>query len=301
MLGMKEINRECPVCKGKESSAFMVKAELSLVKCERCCMVYANPVPGRYIDGTFYEDSGRPFYLSAAKLAGDFSPVRFKREIRLLRSCCKKGRILDVGCSTGAFLTMLKQQFACEYEVCGTDISGPPLDYAESKGVPVVRANFLTHAFHDQFDTITFWAVLEHVENPKAFVAKAYEILKPGGFCIILVPNLDSLAVRVLKQKYRYILPQHINYFTASTLRQLTCPPFEHRFSISTHFNPIVIAKDWRGSGEPGQDDRAKLLVKTNSLKQTPWLAPLRWLYMASEKILGKMGLADNCVVVLQK
>ena len=108
-----------------------------------------------------------------------------------------------------------RDQFAGAYRVLGTDVSGPPLDYAESRGVPVLRANFLEHDFKDQrFDAVTFWAVLEHLFEPGKFLEKAASILKPGGLCFVLVPNLDSLAVRLLKTKYRYIYPQHLNYFT---------------------------------------------------------------------------------------
>ena len=39
------------------------------------------------------------------------------------------------------------------------------------------------------------WNVIEHVLDPKDFVKKAYELLKPGGIFISEVPNGNSLLV----------------------------------------------------------------------------------------------------------
>ena len=208
------LTRPCPVCGATDSRAHWQKADLRLVRCSRCTMVFANPVPASYASGEFYDDSA-DYYLSSAKLESDYSPVRFQRELRLFRQHCPSGEVLDVGCSSGAFLFQLQSQFAGAYKVLGTDASGPPLDYAESQGVPVLRADFLEHDFEgSRFDAITFWAVLEHLFAPAKFLEKAAAILKPNGLCFVLVPNMDSLAVRLLGTKYRYIYPQHLNYFT---------------------------------------------------------------------------------------
>ena len=48
----------------------MVKENLRLVRRRRCSMVFANPVSASYIDGSYYEDIGRPFYLSPAQVGG---------------------------------------------------------------------------------------------------------------------------------------------------------------------------------------------------------------------------------------
>lgn len=294
--------RPCPVCAENETRPVLKKDAQTLVKCGHCGMVFTNPVPQAYLDGTFYEDSGRSFYLSPEKLAGDYSPVRFERETAFLRSHCQRGRVLDVGCSSGAFLFQLRSRFPGEYEVLGTDVSGPPLDYAESQGVPVLRGNFLTHDFGAvQFDAVTFWAVLEHVADPAAFVHQAWKILKPGGWCFILVPNFDSLAVRLLQGKYRYILPQHLNYFSRATLVKMSCPPFIERSYTSMHFNPLVLVRDAFQRDQPDGAERSRLLVRTNAWKQRPGMLPLRLLYRGSERALRAFNLADNCALALRR
>ena len=160
-------------------------------------MVFASPVPEEFISGTFYDRQS--FYLSPDKLQSDYAPVRFERELRIFRNFCKSGRVLDVGCSTGAFLFQLKKRWPGRYEVIGTDVAGKPLDYAESQGIQVHREPFLKwRSTAGPFDAICFWAVLEHLAAPDLFVAQAAELLQPGGHCFILVPNLKSLAIRLL-------------------------------------------------------------------------------------------------------
>lgn len=291
------------MCGRNDAEAYLQKRELRLVRCRECTMIYVNPVPAEFASGEYYDRAGADYYLWPAKLESDYAAVRFERELRLFRKHCERGAVLDVGCSSGAFLFQLIQRFPGCYEALGTDVSGPPLDYAESRGVAVVRGNFLEQDFGGRkFDAVTFWAALEHLLAPQQFLAKAVSVLKPDGLCLVLVPNMKSLAARLLGPRYRYIYPQHLNYFTKATLKKLV----EARFSViefgSTHFNPIVIWQDWRGGGkEVSNRERAQLLQRTTAYKQNPLLRPVKALCALTEKTFGALNLADNLVVVLRR
>jgi 2-polyprenyl-3-methyl-5-hydroxy-6-metoxy-1,4-benzoquinol methylase len=291
------------VCGRDQAEGFLQKGELRLVRCRACTMIYANPVSNEFASGAYYDRAGADYYLSPAKLESDYAAVRFERELRLFRRRCQGGRVLDVGCSSGAFLYQLNQRFPGSYETVGTDASGPPLDYAESRGVNVVRGNFLEQDFGArQFDAVTFWAVLEHLAAPQQFLAKAASVLKPDGLCFVLVPNMKSLAARALGGSYRYIYPQHLNYFTKLTLTRLVSGQFTLLERGSTHFNPIILWQDWRGGGkEVSNQARAQLLQRTTAYKRSPLLLPLKALYSLAEKALGALTLADNLVVVLRR
>jgi 2-polyprenyl-3-methyl-5-hydroxy-6-metoxy-1,4-benzoquinol methylase len=263
-------------------------------------MIFANPVPREFETGDFYDHSGA-YYLSEDKLRSDYSPVRFERELRLFTRHVKAGRVLDVGCSTGAFLHQLATRFPACYNVTGTDVAGPALDYAQSKGIAVRRGNFLNQPFDPVFDAVTFWAVVEHLVHPRPFLQKAESVLQRRGYCFVLVPNFESLATKLLGTDYRYILPQHVNYFTADTLRALCSEYFRVERITTSHFNPMVIWSDLRAKKEAGEADRVKLLKKTTALKENRALYPLRLLYRAVEAVFARRMLADNLVAVLQK
>jgi 2-polyprenyl-3-methyl-5-hydroxy-6-metoxy-1,4-benzoquinol methylase len=297
------VARDCPVCGGNAPAAYLQKGELRLARCRRCSMIYVNPVPTEFASGEYYDQAGTDYYLSPAKLESDYAAVRFERELRIFRKHCQGGAVLDVGCSSGAFLFQLSQRFPGCYQGLGTDVSGPPLDYAESRGVAVRRGNFLEQDFRQkQFDVVTFWAVVEHLLELRSFLAKAWSVLKPNGLCFVLVPNMNSLAARSLGTRYRYIYAQHLNYFTKATLAKLVEPRFSVIEFRSTHFNPIVIWQDWRRGGQDiSNRERAVLLQRTTSYKQNPLLSPVKALYKLAEKALGTLVLADNLVVVLRK
>ena len=197
-------------------------------------MVYANPAPAELASGQYYDQAGADYYLSPAKLESDYAPVRFERELRLFRRHCAGGAVLDVGCSTGGFLYQLNRRFPGGYTLLGADASGPALAHAASRGVPVIHGSFPDLNFAGkQFDAVTFWAVFEHLLEPKVFLEKAASVLKPHGLCLVLVPNGQSLAARLLGARYRYIYPQHLNYFTRSTLTRL----------VSSRFSPSSSAR----------------------------------------------------------
>lgn len=268
-------------------------------------MVFASPVEEDFLTGNFYDQLANPFYLSPDKLQSDYAPVRFERELKLFRRFCGKGTVLDVGCSTGAFLFQLRHRFAGQYETTGIDVSGPALDYAEKQGTTVLREPFSAEDFRGKtFSAVTFWAVIEHIAEPREFLSRAASLLEPGGHCFILVPNFRSLAVRLLGQKYRYIFPQHVNYFTRNTLQKLVAgeSDFQIVHAGSMHFNPIVILQDWRKPRDFVPDEeRAKLLKRTTAYKQNPLMKPVKFGISAIEKLLGCFGLADNLTVVLRK
>ncbi|MDB6065279.1 MAG: Methyltransferase type 11 [Pedosphaera sp.] len=297
----KPLDRPCPVCGNRDSAPFLRKNDLQLVQCPACSMIYANPVSPALASGEFYDQAGGE-YLSADKLQGDYSNVRFERELRLFRSHCPRGSVLDVGCSSGGFLHQLSRRHPQDYKILGTDVSKAPLDHAAKMGVPVLNADFPTHSFNEQFDAITFWAVMEHLVEPGTFLKKAASLLKPGGLCFVLVPNMKSLAVRLLGAKYRYILPEHVNYFTSATLRQFTASELTVLELHSTHFNPLVIWRDLRhGAREIPREERARLLKRTNAYKQSPLMLPVKLLYRATELLLGKFSLADNLLIIARK
>jgi 2-polyprenyl-3-methyl-5-hydroxy-6-metoxy-1,4-benzoquinol methylase len=292
--------RHCPVCGLAQARPWIRKGQLTLVRCP-CGMVYADPIPAEYATGDYYHREAAAYYLSPAKLAADYSDVRFERELGIFRRHCAKGAVLDVGCSSGAFLWQLKEHCPGAYQILGTDVSGPALDYAESRGVPVIRGDFLDQPL-SSLDAVTFWAVLEHVADPGAFLAKAATLLRPEGRCFVLVPNTRSLAMRLLGKKYRYVYPQHLNYFDRKTLIQLVRRHFQVLEIQYTHFNPLILWQDWRRGGrEVSNDERASLLQRTTGYKKNPALKPLKWAYKIVESTLAGVRLADNLLVVLAK
>ena len=65
-------------------------------------------------------------------------------------------------------------------------------------------------------------SVLEHVNRPKEFLGHVRRLLKPGGVTYLIVPNVDSLACRVLHEEAAtFDGRNHLLYFSPRTLRDL--------------------------------------------------------------------------------
>lgn len=79
------------------------------------------------------------------------------------------------------------------------------------------------HVFEEEsFDGMVMYAYLEHEVQPAAVLAAAQGKLRRGGSLIIKVPNHACVnrAVRGLRW-CGYRLPDHVNYFTPSTLTRM--------------------------------------------------------------------------------
>lgn len=268
-------------------------------------MQFANPVASDFLTGGFYDEEAAPYYLSPEKLAGDFAPTRFEREIRLVRAHCRGGALLDVGCNTGAFLHQLQLRHPGEYKLHGVDVSGPALAHATKLGLSVSSGPLEKQSFPESsFSAVTFWAVLEHLGDPLQHLRIAARLLKSGGHAFVLVPNHASLVSRLLGARYRYVMPEHLNYFTAHTLRRLieAVREFELVAIGTSHFNPVVLWQDWRRPrlAVPPME-RAQLLARTNRWKRHKALLPIRGCYQAAQWFLRQVGWADNLTAVIRR
>jgi SAM-dependent methyltransferase len=266
-------------------------------------MFFVRSIAQSLASGDLYKTS--LYHLSTDKLESDYAPVRFDRELALFRQFCPAGSVLDVGCSTGAFLYQLISRWPDLYRVSGMDVALASVEFASAKGLTVNCGHFVDWDFcGEKFDAVTFWAVLEHLVSPKASLVKAADILKVGGHCVLLVPNARSLAIRLLGHRYRYIMPEHLNYFSPVTMRLFAAlePRFTIRCLTGIHFNPIVLWQDWRSGGRPvPESERAQLLKQTTTWKQHPHRKSLKLLYRTCDRLLSRWQLADNLAVVLQR
>ena len=278
----------------------MQKEGFAIVRCGVCGMKYIQDAC--VIPRDYYETDADRFYTSPDKVRGDYSSHRYDRELNAFTTYCSGGKILDVGCSTGGFLYQANLRFEGKYELFGTDIASSATEVAKAHGVKIIETNFFSEAFPERnFQAITFWAVLEHLPSPSAFLARTYELLASGGRVFVVVPNADSLAIRLIGSRYRYIMAEHLNYFSVDTLARLFAPRFRPLRVTTSHFNPLVILQDFRRKNSPKPQERAELLNKTNAMKSMKVLKPLRLGYRLCEDLLGRAELADNILGIFKK
>ena len=144
----------------------------------------------------------------------------------------KSAHILEVGCSTGRLLLRIHRDYGVPLEnLCGVEIDRQAAERARSAGVGSVSESGLDEtSFCRRFDRIVFWHALEHLHRINESLARARELLKPGGQLVIAVPNLQSDDARRYGPNWIALdAPRHLWHFTPATLRKLL---EKHGFSV---------------------------------------------------------------------
>jgi SAM-dependent methyltransferase len=130
-----------------------------------------------------------------------------------------KGRVLEIGCSTGVLLGLFKQN---GWEAWGIESSGAAKEAAK-KGIKLINTVWKRAKIPEgYFDLIILNHTLEHMEDPVGLIAWACRYLKSGGKIFIGVPNAGSLSANLMKARWPYILPkEHRYHFYPQILRKI--------------------------------------------------------------------------------
>lgn len=144
----------------------------------------------------------------------------------LLEDQMESGKLLDIGCGTGDFLSFMETK---GWSVQGVEPSSEIGAIAKDKDLPVYEGTIEDFASEDStmaFDAISLWNVLEHVPNPKTVIETCIDLLNDGGCLIIKVPNdfnpLQKEAKKALDCNDFWVnAPAHINYFDFESIQKL--------------------------------------------------------------------------------
>jgi 2-polyprenyl-3-methyl-5-hydroxy-6-metoxy-1,4-benzoquinol methylase len=129
-------------------------------------------------------------------------------------------RILDVGCGDGRDIAFLN---SLGYRASGVELDPKAVHAARAKGLDVIEGDLASAAFADEsYDVVTSSHVLEHLHNPRAFLAESRRVLKTGGFLVTITPNGASELLTRHGRNWRGLEPpRHIVLYNAENLAGL--------------------------------------------------------------------------------
>ena len=130
------------------------------------------------------------------------------------------GRMLDVGCGSGALLQRMR---IAGWEVEGVDFDEKAIDRAwREYGVAVRHGDLRAACYPDgSFDAVTMNHVIEHVHDPIALLAESRRILRPGGRLVVVTPNIASWGHARFGRNWRGLEPpRHLHLFSQKTLAE---------------------------------------------------------------------------------
>jgi len=283
----------CPTCGRAANRRLFEKFGDQYYQCLDCGLVFVHPRPSIAELSSHYDEYGHEYYSDPRIIECFFAPHKVERELRFFLRVAPRGRMLDVGCSMGAFVKAAIQQ---GYQACGIDICAPAIRIGQARGLPIMCADLFSYDAGSRFDVITMWATMEHVPNPNDFMARIREMLRPNGVFIASVPNFASLTVRIVGSKNSYICRDHLNYWTARGFENY----FRHQGFIPTGmttfgFDPITIFRDLRGRNGPVQCTQMASEQSTSHRLKSHF--PVRLALRSTEAVLDLLHAGDAVVV----
>jgi SAM-dependent methyltransferase len=268
----------CPLCEAREEELLLETSSsldgwrFRLVRCGRCGLGYHNPRPDQGSIARFYPDDYAPYHRGErpARKARRLAPPWFgaRRDSLTSLPYQGQGRLLEYGCGAGWLGKRLRDR---GWDVTGMDFS--PYAAAQARrlfGLPVIVGSLPHPAVAaESFDVIVMGAVLEHVHRPHDIIGAAAKALRPGGYLVVVVPNLGSWGFRTFgKSWWGLQLPVHLLHFTPATLRRLL---EAHGLEVRHEFQPA----------------RASWMRRSLAAARKQGLASSLWLRMLARSRLG--------------
>lgn len=164
-------------------------------------------------------------------------------------------KVLDVGCGGGILSESMARRGA---DVTGIDLGTENLKaaalHAEQSGlghtlryqhIPV-ETLAKTHA--GQFDVVTCMEMLEHVPDPQSIVQACFELLAPGGVCVLSTINRNPKSYLFAIIGAEYVLRlldrgthDYAKFITPAELDKMAVHAgFRRQDIIGLHYNPLT-------------------------------------------------------------
>lgn len=235
---------QCPVC-GTTGSQQWLRApdrlhgrhqQYTLLRCPGCSAVWLDHPPNAQEMHLHYTNA----YDRLISAGGQNAPRRWRDRKATLTRYKQSGALLDLGCSSGAFLEFMRSD---SWKLYGIEMSPVAARKAEeNSGATVFVGSILDARFpRESFDVITCFDVFEHLYEPRRVVEKVAEWLKPDGIFYVLVPNIDSAEARVFRTYWHGLeMPRHLFHYSPHSLRFLAESAGLQTISLETRRNPAV-------------------------------------------------------------
>ncbi|MBE3063693.1 MAG: class I SAM-dependent methyltransferase, partial [Spirochaetes bacterium] len=216
--GERQETAACALCGSTGTLPFLSSAGCRFVRCRSCSLVYQDPRPvfedlrRRYGAGYFsYELENEANFFELMKLG--LRDIDFDA---LTEGFLRPRAFLDVGCATGMLLAWMREK---GWTVRGVDLCRESAQYGTgNRGVPIFAGTLEEAGFPAGFFSVAHFShLIEHVPDPRGFIAEVRRVLAPGGFAVVTTPNIDGFQARLFREAWRSAIPDHLTLFSRRT------------------------------------------------------------------------------------
>lgn len=273
--------RDCPIC-GDASFDLVYKVPAkdfhgklygvsyaSIVRCRMCGFVHTNPILNSRLDEDQYRNPAIGYHTKDAKSPQELCSTDHFLCLEEIRRHIGSPHdtLLDFGCGCGGFV------FLCQAEglrAKGIDLDTAGIAVGSRLGIQNLHCSDIAGEPDNYYDCVVCVHVLEHCRDIRKTANQFLRVLKPGGICVISVPNYRSWRLVAHPIKYWSEAYMHINGLTNRYLDRV----FKDSFFDRVRMRAAV----------PGRD-RLGFSTKTwVSLFLTKWLG--NWLRLFPTKLV---------------
>jgi 2-polyprenyl-3-methyl-5-hydroxy-6-metoxy-1,4-benzoquinol methylase len=284
----------CNLCNSSDFNIEFAADRFHFVKCRNCGLLYRSQIPSQEHLNEFYKIDYYKKFISYVNSQLNSPPQEYylfaEKLLKLVKPNCKgeKPKSLDIGCGAGCVVAAFSE---VGWEALGIDLNIKSVIEGKKLGRNLYCGSINRQGL-GTYDAITAFHVLEHVSDPKHFLAECRNRLAEKGLLLVEVPNVGSRRANRMRERWPYLYPNlHFYQFTEKTFK---------KYFVDMHFKIIDIKKiNGRGPLEVcnGQD-RKQYRVLTNfksilfiSRKLILWVPGLRELIR--NIIWQKMGYGE--------
>jgi 2-polyprenyl-3-methyl-5-hydroxy-6-metoxy-1,4-benzoquinol methylase len=250
---MEQLNN-CPVCQSQTFEEYLTvkdytvsQEQFKIVTCKKCGFRFTNPRPYSEAIGEYYKAESYISHTNTSKglISKIYQEVRkftLKGKLNLInRLSPQKGKLLDVGCGTGMFLNVAREN---GWKVNGIEPDAGARAIAEEVNDIKIKGEVFSSFENETFEIITLWHVLEHVHELNATIDWLKEKLSKDGSLLIAVPNHESKDAEIYQEQWAaYDVPRHLYHFSQKSIKELFANHgFELKETLPMKFDSFYVS-----------------------------------------------------------
>lgn len=204
------------LCTGYDRDNPQNRRVYTLQECPRCGLIYLSPRPDTPEElAEIYPPAYDSYMGERQRFLMWMRRIAWRPEVReIVARTMPDSAILELGSATGEFLAELRRHGRSR--LLGLELSSEAARIARERHGLDVRAGQLDDIPlpPGSFDLVLMRHVLEHLPDPRETLTRIAHLLRPGGFCIFTIPNIDSHTAQIFgRDWYGYDVPRHFFLF----------------------------------------------------------------------------------------
>jgi 2-polyprenyl-3-methyl-5-hydroxy-6-metoxy-1,4-benzoquinol methylase len=281
-----------------------------VIDCRECGFAHLWPKPtaeelADYYNKSFYETHSPTDWAEKEEREQPYWEIEYSDRLSTFSDLLGRpaGKLLDVGCGGGWLLSFAKER---GWDVLGIEPSRWMWERA-CKRSPVLLGVFpgVDVSAHAPFDVVHLKLVMEHVSDALEVLQAANQVLRPGGFVVVQVPNdfnpLQLASQKLLnKDPWWVVHPVHVNYFNFDSLERVL-----RRCGFEPRARDATFPMEWfllQGVDYIGRDDVGrKCHQQRMSLERNLETAGLSQVRRGFNRWLASQGIGREAVVYAVK